>query len=82
MGSGAGCGEDKVDLAPLAGLPHCHAAAVWKAGAGANVCRGGAGLWLSLGNRGCHFSPWPPPRKIIKARRNYTEWPCPFQFEI
>lgn len=70
-----------VDLAPLAGLPHSLAAAMWKAGAGGNVCRGDAGLWLSLGNRGCHFPPWPPPRKI-RATRNYTERPSPFHFEI
>lgn len=38
MGSSTGCGEDEVDLAPLAGLLHSHAAAEWKAGAGANVC--------------------------------------------
>lgn len=44
MGSSTGCGEDEVDLAPSAGLPHSHAAA------GANVCRGDDGFWLSLGN--------------------------------
>lgn len=82
MRSSTGCGEDEADLAPLAGLPHSHAAAVWKAGAGANVCRGDGGLWLSLENSVCHFSPCMPPRKIIKATRNYTEWPSPFHFEI
>lgn len=79
---GSGCGEDEVDLAPLAGLPHSRAAAVWKAGAGANVCRGDAGLWLSLESRVCHFSPWPPPRKIIKATRKNTEWPSSVHLEI
>lgn len=82
MGNSAGCGEDEADLAPLAGLPHSHVAAVWKAGAGANVCRGDARLWLSLGNGGCHFSPCISPEKIRKAMRNYTEWPSPFNFEI
>lgn len=82
MGSSTGCAEDEVDLAPLAHLPHPYAAAVWKAGAEANVCRGDAGLWFGLGNRGCHFSPCTPPRKIIKVTRNYTEWLSPVHFEI
>lgn len=80
MGSSTGCGGDEVDLAPSAGLSHSHAAAVWKAAA--NVCRRDAGLCLSLGNRGCNFSPCTPARKITKATRNYTEWPSPFHFEI
>lgn len=60
-------------------LPCCSSVQSWSE---ANVCRGDAGLWLSLGNRGCNFPPCTTPRKIIKATGKYTEWPSPFHFEI